>query len=251
MQPILIAGVHRSGTSWVARALHLAGAHLGEELLGAEPSNPYGHFEDERVIALHDDALATQGLTWKSTTALTRPGNDVLEAAIGELVAERRGLVQPWAIKDPRLCLFLPEWLLAAPDARVVVVIRRPDEVVQSLHRRHAKRWVDTNHLDPSDTAFWQKPDLGLRLWIHYNEQLLSSLQQVDDENIHVVRWHDGEGLANLTADVEAKWELGLSSAAIDRDDSLGQRASAPIEVRDTALIERASAVWRSLEGLG
>ena len=72
MSPILITGFHRSGTSAVAKAFHEGGLDLGSELLGAEFANPYGHFEDEPAIEVHDEILRGEGLTWKSPTRLSR-----------------------------------------------------------------------------------------------------------------------------------------------------------------------------------
>ena len=65
MTPLIIAGFHRSGTSAVARTLALSGLHLGDDLLGSEPSNPYGHYEDNEVIAIHQTLLDVNGLDWK------------------------------------------------------------------------------------------------------------------------------------------------------------------------------------------
>ena len=59
MNPLIVAGFHQSGTSAIARSLHLGGLFLGDDLLGSEPSNPYGHFEDNEVITIHQDESRT------------------------------------------------------------------------------------------------------------------------------------------------------------------------------------------------
>ena len=251
MPPILIAGMHRSGTSWVARALHDAGLHLGDDLVGAEPSNPYGHFEDEHVVALHDDALAEHGLTWKSTEP-PGPASAAINRKMEALVEERESANQPWGIKDPRLCLFLPDWLAACPNSFVLAVIRRPDEVVASLHRRHAQRWVNTRHVDASDIAFWEEPDLGLRLWVHYYRRLLVALDEMPDQERRLCfDWNATHSDAStLVEDLEASWNVGLQPTTTHRDEGLGNRAPSAIEVRDANLIEEAEDIWARLQGL-
>lgn len=249
MPPLLIAGMHRSGTSWAARALHAAGLHLGDDLVGAEPSNPYGHFEDEHVVALHDEALAEHGLTWKSTEP-PGPLSSAISDRIARIVDEREATGRAWGLKDPRLCLFLPDWLAACPESFVLVVIRRPDEVVASLHRRHAQRWVNTRHVDPSDITFWQTPDLGLGLWVYYYERLLMALAELPDPQRAICfDWNATPSRASsLVSDVEAAWNLGLHRATTLRDTNLGNEASVPIEVRDPLLIDKAERVWSHLQ---
>ena len=44
--PIIIAGMHRSGTSLAASLLQSAGLDVGERLMEGNWSNPRGHFED-------------------------------------------------------------------------------------------------------------------------------------------------------------------------------------------------------------
>ncbi len=243
---ILVAGFHRSGTSAVAQVLQRAGLDLGNNLLGAEPSNPYGHFEDLDVIASHDAALAAHGLTWKDTTTCPRPAGRLAED-IATFV-ERRNATTPvgstWGVKDPRLCLFLPEWLAATPNAHVVVVVRQPGAAITSLHRRHARRYVDTRQADPTDLAFWQDPDLGLRLWIHYHEQLLTALP----ENAIVVDFDDRPTIEHLPQVLHDHWDVELeTSTEVALDPNLGTRQSEPVEVRDVALIREAESVWGKL----
>ena len=250
MGGILIVGAHRSGTSWVARALTEAGVFFGDNLLGAELGNPYGHFEDIAVITAHDAALHDQEMTWKSTQTLDRPLGGQFLQSIDTSLDSRRSIDRPWALKDPRMCLFLPEWIEALPNARIIVVFRRPDEVIRSLHQRHAQRWVDTRHLDSSDIWFWESPDLALELWVHYNEQLLGAVGTVDPRDVHVVDWNDAASTAQLVHQVATKWNLGLSNGHTTRDPSLGQSAEQPAEVRDDALLQRAHVVWERLHEL-
>ena len=243
---ILVAGFHRSGTSAVARALHTVGLHLGHELLGAESANPYGHFEDLAVIAAHDDALGRTGQTWKSPDTCADPNDEILRGDIQNIVTDRERSGRPWAIKDPRLCLFLQEWLDAAPAANVIVVFRRPGDAIASLHRRHVRRFVHTRGVDPTDRAFWERPDLGVKLWIRYHEQLLAQLPA--PERVLALNFSDRASIEQLPNTVSQRWGIPVTTTEpIRLDPRLGTPSPDAIEVRDTTLIERARYVWGQL----
>jgi hypothetical protein len=62
---IVIAGFHRSGTSSAAQLLHTAGLFVGDDLVGKMPYNPYGHYEDREVLAIHDQILRDNGFNWQ------------------------------------------------------------------------------------------------------------------------------------------------------------------------------------------
>lgn len=142
--PVLLLGMHRSGTSAMARLLAALGARVGsdEELLPAHPQdNPAGYWERLDVLQAHDRYLQSHGGDWRTIANLpddpagglagTRLDGD-LRQAIATL--DQGG---PWLVKDPRLCLLLPAWLRLLPDAAVVVAVRHPLEIADSLWRSH------------------------------------------------------------------------------------------------------------------
>lgn len=243
--PVLVTGFHRSGTSAIARSLHSAGLDLGGELLGAEPANPYGHFEDTAAIEVHDRLLEAESLTWKSLDA---PRDTVsASSAIDTYVTARQRAFEDsesvrWGVKDPRLCLFLGSWLSVVPEADIVFVLRPPGPTVASLHRRHIRRHVDTRGIDPSDLDFWRIPDLGLRLWIHYHRTALETLH---DRLVHVVEY--GCDDTDETVNSVAK-HLGLSQPELPVDPTLGRATSQ--SVIDPGLLDEASDIWSAFQRL-
>lgn len=251
-EPLLIVGFHRSGTSAVARMFHHAGVDLGGQLLGAEPANPYGHFEDVELVAMHDRFLARAGQSWKSTDA----GNASLSAtSLDELatyVEQRQAAANPkmpWGVKDPRLCLFLDQWLQTCPESRVVLVVRRPGEAIRSLHMRHSRRHVDLRGADPSDLDFWRDPDLGVKLWINYHQRVLEVIDRV--ESPLIVDFSDRTALAGLLAEANTRWAQHLDlDDIVTPDPRLGTAAIASTEVGSSALLAQAEDVWASLRAL-
>ena len=140
---LIVLGMHRSGTSVLARMLNLMGAYFGPEgaSTGANPENPKGFWERRDVRRLNDFALHSAGHDWNRVA-----GFDVeripptareeftrrAAALLLELDAHR-----PWFLKEPRMCLLLPLWrdLLEAPVG--VHILRHPVEVASSLQKRN------------------------------------------------------------------------------------------------------------------
>ncbi|MGB8647678.1 MAG: sulfotransferase [Anaerolineae bacterium] len=140
--PVCITGMHRSGTSMVARLLNLSGLFLGrdEDLINPEPDNPEGYWENRRFVQLNDALLAACGGAWDLPPTFT-PGWEKservapLRADAVRLIAEFDGASR-WGWKDPRTSLTLPFWQELCPDLRVVICVRNPLEVARSLYRR-------------------------------------------------------------------------------------------------------------------
>ena len=49
--------MHRSGTSLTSNWLHQCGLFLGENLIGPDIGNKFGHFENEDFLHLHVQTL--------------------------------------------------------------------------------------------------------------------------------------------------------------------------------------------------
>ncbi len=59
---IIVAGMHRSGTSLTASILQSSGVNIGERLVGKEIGNEKGHFEDLDMVDFHKEVLLSQGI---------------------------------------------------------------------------------------------------------------------------------------------------------------------------------------------
>lgn len=144
---ILVLGMHRSGTSAVTRVLNLLGAEIGLRLMEPAPDNPTGFWEHLDAVTIHDRLLGDLGRSWDDFRPL--PGGWMHSAAAGHAYEQILNLVRSdfsdaplWAIKDPRLCVFLPLWERALRSLGIVpcpiIVLRDPAEVADSLKRRNA-----------------------------------------------------------------------------------------------------------------
>jgi|GEM_PF-1952017 len=141
----VVLGMHRSGTSAVARALNLMGFGAPATLIKANATNAGGHWES-RVLARRNDAfLQTAGLDWSDwglgdwARVSERVRAEYREDLRGIIASEWRG-ADAVVIKEPRLCRVFGELREAIGDkARldVVVPLRNPLEVMRSLNTRN------------------------------------------------------------------------------------------------------------------
>ncbi len=142
---ILVAGMHRSGTSALTRMLGALGCDLPRTLMPPDAHNERGYWESQHLADLNDELLAAANSSWDdwapfderwyaSSTAL---GFRVRATEMFEAEFGGSGL---FVLKDPRVCRLLPFWtgVLAESDCepRTVLPIRNPDEVAASLMQR-------------------------------------------------------------------------------------------------------------------
>lgn len=205
--PLVIAGMHRSGTSLLARFVHQSGIDMGSTLIGPRPSNQYGHYEDVQFVAFHERVLLRE---FDETMWVPRPPKltPADHARAKALIAGRREKPH-WGWKDPRTCLFLDLWSSLLPDARYLFVVRHPLLVLDSLSRRTKSRFYDL-----------RKHNTFLRAWLLYNRECLR-FHQEDESASLLITIEDAldaqdafvERLSNLTA---FEFETGTLRASYD-----------------------------------
>ena len=139
---IVIAGTHRSGTSTLAGCLHSAGIEFGSPLLPPGPDNPKGYFEHQDVVSMHDDFLSRLGTHWSDPVPFYSDPttNDEMVDQIKSTLIKIMGKSRTFAIKDPRIPIFLPLWEQACKELgienRWIIPYRNPHAVIQSLTKR-------------------------------------------------------------------------------------------------------------------
>ena len=164
--PVCIAGMHRSGTSLVARMLNLLGLDLGDsaDLMPPQPDNPEGFWEHLHFSQINESLLSEAGGDWDCPPASVEysalPGFSKIRDQADLLLHAFEGR-EPWGWKDPRSSLTLGFWLTMIPNLLVVVCVRNPLEVALSLNRRNTHSYA-----------------LGLTLWTIYNRRILEATQR-------------------------------------------------------------------------
>ena len=142
---ILVLGMHRSGTSALARLTNFMGAALPRHLMPANEANPRGYWESAPLVELHDQLLSaldsswddwrTPGARWKESDAAARFAGRLRLA-----IDEEYGNAPLVVLKDPRLCRTLPYWMSILEKSGIrsapVLIVRNPLEVAESLRER-------------------------------------------------------------------------------------------------------------------
>ena len=187
---ILVAGMHRSGTSALARVLNIAGCDLPRTLMKPQRDNTAGFWESQAIMDLNEEILASAGSSWDDWRPFDRgwyasPLAEGFRERALELLQNEFGGSRLFVLKDPRICRLLEFWSEAtgAFGARPLVVspLRSPFDVASSLHAR--------NGIDPFvGHLIWLRHVLDAeaasrslkRSYLRY-EQLLSQAQALID----------------------------------------------------------------------
>jgi hypothetical protein len=143
---LLICGMHRSGTSALARVCNLFGAALGTRISGSGPDNVKGFWENAPIMRLDNEMLASLGLRWD---AVGSPSQfEAQETTLAPFAERARDLILAefresalFAFKDPRISRLLPFWLdvlrREGIEPRIIIAVRHPSEVAASLAHRN------------------------------------------------------------------------------------------------------------------
>jgi hypothetical protein len=245
---IIIAGFHRSGTSSVAQLLHAAGLFVGDDLIGAMPYNPYGHYEDRDVLRIHDQILRENGLNWQAADTFVPMIGAWCWEAMERLIEHRRAEHRLWGFKDPRVCLFLPAWKHLLPSCKVLISFRPVADCSYSLSRRHALELLQASGPRDVHMRFFTVPDLAPRMWLAHNRALLAFAERYEDDVIAVSFDSLLQGLP-LTRLVRSAWGAPLREVpTFSAVDPLAtQRRPARQPLRNPALAAELDDVWERL----
>ena len=154
--PLIIAGMHRSGTSLLARFIHHSGVDLGDRFVGARPSNPFGHYEDVEILDFQQAILLRE--FGPSMWVPRLPPLTTADRSAAEDLLMARKEKSHWGWKEPRTSLFLDLWSELLPDAFYLFIVRHPLLVLDSLSRRNHTRFYHFN-----------KHNTFLEAWLLYN----------------------------------------------------------------------------------
>ena len=143
---LLIAGMHRTGTSALTRVMNLRGLDLPRTLIpGEQNNNDLGFWEPALVQQAHDRFLESIGSAWDDVspippTVFSSPQADEFAKELEQILRSEYGESTLFVVKDPRLCRLIPVWLdaLESYGARpsFIITTRNPLEVAASLRAR-------------------------------------------------------------------------------------------------------------------
>lgn len=142
---LIILGMHRSGTSALARVANLAGWHMPAMLMRPAEANQSGHWESLPIVRINNKVLRALGRVWADPKPLPEGWIDAPKVAkiIAEapkVIASEFGTADHIVVKDPRMSRLLPLWNRIFQelgyDPHCLIACRNPIEVSQSLNAR-------------------------------------------------------------------------------------------------------------------
>jgi len=131
--PVIILGMHRSGTSCLTGCLEDAGLFLGRVNRHAT-FNQKGNKENFSIVQFHDQILTRVGASWDIPPSKEIEWTASEKATLQELIADYPE-DQLWGLKDPRTLFLLSGWK-ELTNPTFVGTFRHPSEVVASLVSR-------------------------------------------------------------------------------------------------------------------
>ncbi len=138
--PIILIGMHRSGTSLLSRVLNDAGVYMGAIRDHNGESWPF--------LSANQQLLADVGTNWRQPKLVSTTSNAQLQSSRADWITEhyklntnaawRRIAItnKRWGWKDPRNTFTLPFWLSVFPNAKVIHLTRDANDVANSLVKR-------------------------------------------------------------------------------------------------------------------
>lgn len=143
---LVVLGVHRSGTSVIARSLECFGAKNSRNLLAANPINPKGFFEDQDIYNFNELKLLphlgaswhnVNFIEWKKLCSHDR-SKLILEAS--EIIKKNYSdSAQLFVLKEPRISILLPFYLSVLEnvgfEVKLICSLRDPLSVARSLNK--------------------------------------------------------------------------------------------------------------------
>lgn len=165
---IFVTGMHRSGTSLVAMWLNRCGIDFAKDhLSGPRRFNQKGHFEDRRLVMLHNLVIKKhipKSKGWIVTKDIEFAFSKEHKDMARNLIISYEKSCGVWGWKDPRMAMFLKPWKELIPDMKIVMVWRSADAVVHSLLKRSHRTLSKDAKLN-----FFE----AIQSWKIYNKKIL------------------------------------------------------------------------------
>lgn len=252
--PVIILGMHRSGTTMITQLLERLGLFTGKDtarnaesrfFLGLNMwmvSQPSGGWANPEPV----DSLIETPAIYQPTLEFVRDRVDSFHLA-GYLGLRRwlqyrsiNNLDFPWGWKDPNNTFTLPVWMDLFPDAKVIHIQRHGVDVAASLQHRAEKefehrlrKWKRLRvyyHLTKPKRPFatlqtWYLEN-GLDLWERYVDRARHHIRTLPDHRTMELRYEDFLGDPEPELRRMAEWlelpadEKDICTAAADIDRS-------------------------------
>lgn len=240
---VVILGAGRSGTSALTRAFVSAGFFAGseDELLGANPSNPVGHYELLSVLRTNEQLLERLGSRAPLRDAQQAIRTEIepeLRSLLDELIEKAGGA--PVVLKEPRINRLLPLWgPVIDGTLHPVMAVRDPLEVARSITHHYG---TPVGHA----MALWEAQITFALEWLNGRAVTIAPFRQLmADPRLaaRIVR----DAMPHLNPSHADRVGSEDASTALQPD---LRTQSAADNAHDEHLTRRQAELWRYLESL-
>ena len=189
--PVIVIGMHRSGTSMLTRFIQDLGVFMGKDLSEND--------ESKFFMNLNRWLLFQAGASWDVPRAVdhmdpvfVERSADLAKRRLGSVLSKQYlgfgrflkyrnvcNIRESWGWKDPRNTLLLPVYQKLFPEARVVHIYRNPIDVAVSLKNRELK-------IPESEGLSWKE---RLKFDVLKYERLVAHSLMVEDLDYGVELW--------------------------------------------------------------
>ena len=210
--PVIIVGMHRSGTTMLSKILEKLGIFMGWR---KEENNEALFF-----LRFNDWILKQANATWDNPYNYTLAGEDfkdfMADLAERYIRSIRRieylGLTKtlkykslkeldfPWGWKDPRNTFTLDIWVRVFPDAKIIHIYRNPIDVAESLRKRTKRlkenfKWdwkkeikllLTRGYIWYGDSQRIEDIYEGIKLWEEYINRIFALEKELDLNILHI-----------------------------------------------------------------
>lgn len=205
--PIIVVGMHRSGTTMLTKLLENSGVFFG--------NRKDDNCEDLFFLRLNEWILRNAHTTWDCPEMFEHVDDEYLDTMANfvrsrisgpslirytgvknyqSIIKKIKSEECSWGWKDPRNCITLPIWQKIFPNCKVVHIYRNPIDVAISLRKRSLGFQTDNsfrNYLKRSmvfgsvkyhESLRVRDVKQGIKIWEWYTNKCLST----DGKVIHI-----------------------------------------------------------------
>lgn len=151
--PVIVLGMHHSGTSIFAEVLHRSGIFMQANMHHHESKFFTREVNDRLVMGGNGNWARLPIMPVAEVMQHERTVRDYIEKkAYKKYRAAGYDGVSRWGFKDPRTCVTLPLFMRLFPNAQLVHILRNAEDVARSLAARNKQ---DLGVVQ--DLAFWKE----------------------------------------------------------------------------------------------